>query len=482
MSYMNCGKLLAETGEYSFPYYSLGENGKRNLEISEPNTIWPPLTSFLLATILWLGLSTKVAICAIIVAFSGTAIFSSWLLSYRITKSICASNIIAILIMTNWAFRLWVQLSFMAEAIFITVTVVNALLLSNLFEKKELQRSIQYLLAGLCVSIAYYIKSAAPAFLLCSCATPFFLKMNSKERVKMIFWLGLGIALGIAYWLFRNLSFHTIGSAGSGPLPNAIVTSTFELLRIFVPFHGSYVASSVTIAFAMTFALLFFYLITLLFIKKECQQHCFVHFMKYYSSNPAFVFSLLYCVLFIAVILFAMYILPIASHIEMRYWLEIVPFAFPLGWVFFRHLISKLSGFHILHAKTIASLLIAVVLIANLREDVRNHNREWNILTGEQVALRKEIANIMKPVGFPVRFQSNQPVRFETLTGLTSWTIVDNDINTRTYLGKYCFVEFPELTPKAMNMDKDVRKAPYHWKVIGMTGEMAFYVNDIETP
>lgn len=470
MSYMNCGRALTESGEYSFPYYALVEGGGLVLERLEPNTVWPPLTSLILAGCLHIGFTLPVALTLVIVVFAGTSVYLSWIWAYTVTKSVRGANVVAAFITCNWAIHYWVQKSFMAEGVFLTVSLATSLLLVKLVEREQSFSFARCAVAGLCLSPAYYIKSAGPAFLLAGAILPLATNGAWAARFMRSVTIGGFAGLGALPWLIRNLSYNTIGSAGAGPLPNAIVVSVGELLRVFVPYHGPYAESRWTLALAAAFV--GFIALWCVCVAAGRSQHNLQRWRLESLRSPALAFSVIYPVAFIAVILFAMYVLPIASHIEMRYWMEIVPFFLPAVWVGVRTAMSYCHSHWLVVSRVVVVLLLILIFGANVREIVRNRARDWSFVPRDQQRIRSELALALHGSKFPVRFLSNRNVKFEALTGITAWKM---EIVLEAEKASYCFVEFSPAVNGTMSFDTQTIRPPTGWLRIGTIADMTLY-------
>jgi hypothetical protein len=475
LAYLNCGKSLASKSEYSFPYYFLDNTFSLKFDFSEPNTVWPPLTSFILSLLLKLGLSVSIAVKFMIVFFAGTSIFFSWLFTNRILKSTYASNIVSLLIISTWAFRYWVQLSFMSESIYLTFTLGISLLIFEFFHKHTKRSIILLFILGIIISIPYYIKSAAPSFLLASLISVLFFGKSRKEKSISFLFISLGVFTGAIFWLLRNLSFNTIGSAGVGAIHNSFFISILELLRIFVPYHGAYFENKFTIVLAGAFLLLFSLLTFGIFCCNKNFITKLLNFFKSNLANPAFTISFFYCISFVVVTFFAMYVLPKASHFEMRYWMELIPFAYPIIWLTLRQLINSAETYFIIPFKTLGYLILFVVLLANVKEDYRNNSKSLNRLNTNHAQKRLKIGNLLKPY-LPLRFYSNKNVKFETLTELTCWKFDYKSTYDPGFNGKYCFVKFKDSNIESLDLVKTDQSIPTGYKYIGTIDEVEYYI------
>lgn len=327
---------LYTEGKYGWPSYELSNDGSVCIAHSAPNTVWPPSCAAIIVSLRYVGFTEIKAVRIFVSFFAGLTFSLVYLLAFRITNRQWLSIGITITMASMWNSYYWIIHSFMPEGIYISFTVLSTLLAISVLEKVRSKnvKPHHFILLGFVTGLTYYIKSAAPAFILSLIMS--FLILSKSENYKMswrqIMLFLTAIALTSMPWFLRNFNIGTIGGAGVAS-PTPIRDSLFSLLRLFVPKHGSYFENKITLVFALLFVLivaLMFFLTFKRSIKNFVNKSTYKAIISKILITPAYLLSILYCFTFVIVILFAIYVVPKASHIETRYWLEVFPFAIPV--------------------------------------------------------------------------------------------------------------------------------------------------------
>lgn len=330
----------------------------------------------------------------------------------------------------------------MAEGLFITSTLISAILLIRHLSSVKDSKKIYLFLIGITVGFSYLIKSAAPAFIFSSTLLVFLNYKTLKEKFTYSFIFGIGVLVTALPWLLRNLLSNTIGSSGSGPTKHAIRESISNLLRLFIPKHGGYFESKTTILFAFLFIVSILILLTLPIIRKSLIKPALTSIFNKIRDDNKFKFILIYLVFFISVMLFSMYLVPLAINIETRYWMEIFPFIAPF---FYSISMAFWKEYDIKYKYLVTRIFIfmaVLICFSNISEIYRNSKKDWITLNSDadRAKIRRELSTIINS-DKNVRFISNKAVDFEVKTGLTSWPDLDyNDSNLN------CFIELPYLS------------------------------------
>jgi hypothetical protein len=473
LSYYNSARSIAANGKFCFPFYELSSVGEIKMVGQEVNTIWPPATSFLLSIFAMVGFNLFYSLIFLISIFTFLSAYLIWHLSYVLTNSLKAANLVSFMLLSMWAFRYWVESSFMAEGLFISATLIAPLYLFQINSKVNL-KIVHFVVYGLLLSLSYYVKSVAPAFIIAGLLTIFIFPPTRK--FKFLASASLGVFMGVLPWLFRNLSYGTIGSAGSGPLPSTVLLSITEFIRLFTPRHGDFFESKITVIGAC----LFLIAIPLIFILSVFQKgsakiilHKIVNNLK---INILLVFSVVYSIVFVVILIVSIYVLQKTSFIEMRYWLVLLPFILPSAYILLREI-------YFIKAAMIRKMLFYIPLTVyilsvalNIIESYRNSDRVWNRLPLNQAANAYEIHKLLG-LNRDIRFFSNSHVRFETYTGLTDW---DRVIKSDTFTGRYCYVAFPPEPFNTMVLDSKATTLPIGWLKIASLNGIQFYVDPTE--
>jgi hypothetical protein len=470
LSYFNCAKSLEANFSHSFPFSELDQTGKSAIVYFEPNTVWPPATSFSLFLLLKLGISKYLGLQILIILFAAISIGLTWKLARLITESNLASNIITLQLMTMWAFRYWVAESFMAEGLFITFSIIPPLFVSAINNHSNIKLG-SFLVAGFLFSLTYYIKSAAPAYILAGWISVFI--FSKQDKVKNLFLFSIGAAIGVLPWLLRNLSHGTIGSAGSGPLPNTIVLSITEFIRLFIPRHGNFLESKVIVISAGLFLLSIGFIALLVILKKDELKRLINTFNEFSKHNYLFLFTWIYVLIFVVVLMISIYVFKKTSFIEMRYWMELMPFIMPSVWIFMRGIYHNQIGIRRKLIYRISMGLLSLIIVLNVFEGIRNEKRIWNRLPISQEANALEIRHSLG-VNKNVRFFSNNHVKFETFSGLTDWDKVNDTLD---FKGVFCYVVFPPEPINTMLLEAKVESPPAGWVKISSLKDMEFYMD-----
>jgi hypothetical protein len=139
-------------------------------------------------------------------------------------------------------------------------------------------------------------------------------------------------------------------------------------------------------------------------------------------------FPLIYLLLFIGIIFFAIYFVPKASHIETRYWMEIFPFIAPVVYLVAQKLFLQKSK----NIQQLISILTVSMLVTimgyNMYETKRNFNRKWTILSteAEKKEFRDKLCSLVP--GKTIEYSSNFGNELFAKSGLSYWnTNTKND-------------------------------------------------------
>lgn len=429
---LNCAQSLSIASEHSFPYYCLKEDGFTQLVDLEVNTIWPPGTSFLVSRLMFLGFNLNIAVEIYISLFIYLNLILCFYLvrCFRIGTNV--SLVISLLYGSLWQFSYWCGLSLMAESLFMTISMASFIWLNHCMKNKG--PWFYWFILGLIAGLSYYVKSASPGFILAVVLTVFIYSKGIKNKILKTSICGLGVFISVAPWLVRNISYGTLGSEGSGPQTHAILVSSLSFIRLFIPKHGGLFENLyvpvLMVLFLITIITYLWY--NKLFLNKIIQT-VYDSVMKKQNIGP--MFSIIYGLSFLMIMFFAMYILPLASHIETRYWLTLFPF---IAASFYK--ISKTSDNSIVKRKNnrLLILLSMIILGANLVETYSNLKKNWTVLFSEKKYSENRLALSSMITNFPAVFHSNYDVRFETENGLTSWPLDNLDTSYFHY-----FIEYP---------------------------------------
>lgn len=277
----------------------------------------------------------------------------------------------------------------------------------------------------------------------------------------------LGVVLGIAPWLFRNISIGTIGGSGAaGEAP--VVQSIVSLLRLFVPYHGQYLSSKITII-CLGIVLLFS---ALLFVQvfKSFKTNWFEKLHSRLVSNSIELISVSYLVSFMGVIFIAIFIIPKASHIETRYWLEVLPFMGPVVVCWFRDISVKLNIPKRLQSISIAIILLTMVGV-NIQETNRNFNKTWTILKmdDEQQKLRSEITKLVP--GDEIYYSSNFGNELFAQFGLSYWSTWESGPQDAVNL----YISYESTNHDIMTLGNIESAPPKSWEYIGDVNGFKIY-------
>lgn len=472
MSYLNCAQSIATSQEHSFPYFALSKDGNRNLIYLEKNTIWPPATSVVIALQLKLGISVVNAARNLILFFTFSSVLLCFIFSYKICRSETLSSVITVVFFSMWTFHYWIAVSVMSEGLFITVTLLSSIYLITIFDSSKF-RLLNFFLVGLITGSTYYIKSAAPAYILACGLAILLSNVDWSKRLKNSILYGLGACLVILPWLLRNLNLGTVGSQGSGPRSSAIFDSLLCFVRLFIPKHGSFFESKWSIA-AFIICLLILIFVLLVGVQQlKSINHNFRNSIKPILENQGIRLSFIYIFCFIAVMIFAMVVLPLASHIESRYWMELYPFVIPTLVMVFRSIklpnSTKYGKLQYIGLVVITS----IIFISNVIEIQKNRKKSWIILQSDKSRLteRIKLSESLQLDG-PAIFSSNHRVKFEVKTGLTSWS-VDNPQYPNSQLAHY-YVVYP-VDPNSMNLTPISNSLPDKYIYINESEGVKYY-------
>lgn len=469
LSYYNSARSIASNRIFSFPFYELSSVGEIKMVGQEVNTIWPPATSFFLSLFAMVGFNLFYSLILLISIFTFLSVYLIWRLSYALTNSHKAANLVSFMLLSMWAFRYWVESSFMAEGLFISVTLIAPLYLFQINSKENL-KIVHFVVYGLLLSMSYYVKSVAPAFIIAGLLT--ILIFSPTRKFKFLVGTSFGIFLGVLPWLLRNLSYGTIGSAGSGPLPNTVILSITEFIRLFTPRHGNFMESKITVIGAGLFLIAIPLIFILSLLQKGSIKSLLNMIDRVFKTNILLIFSIVYSFVFVIILIVSIYVLQKTSFIEMRYWMELLPFVLPSVYILLREIYSTKDGMirKLLFYIPLSVYILSVTL--NIFESYRNTNRVWNRLPLNQAANAYEIHKTLG-LNKDIRFISNSHVKFETYTGLTDWERV---IDSVAFKGVYCFAAFPPEPFNTMVLDSKVSTPPIGWVKILTLNDIEFYI------
>lgn len=450
-------QALYSEGNYSWPTYEISNEGSVSIVHSTPNTVWPPSCAAVIMTLRKAGFSEITAVRIFVSFFAGLTFSLVYLLAFRITNRLLVSLAISMTMASMWNSYYWIIHSFMPEGIYISFTVLSTLLAINVLEKVRSKnvKPHHFILLGFVTGLTYYIKSAAPAFILSLVMS--FLILSRSANYKMawsqIMLLLTSIAMTSLPWFLRNLSIGTIGGAGVAS-PTPIRDSLFALLRLFVPKHGSYFENKITLVFALIFVLivaLIFFLSFKRLIITFLNISTYKKVISKIVTTPTYLLSILYCCTFVIVILFAIYVVPKASHIETRYWMEVFPFAIP---VILSVVLSQSNKRLQNYSRSVKYLLYAVVsliFISNLLEITRNQRQVWTILKSEehQKRFRKTLIEKLE-TSKNVRYTTNYGNQLFADSGLSYWDVRDTLDSSNKNLNIY--LEYTVEQTKTMSL------------------------------
>lgn len=473
MSYLNCSISIVDRNEHSFPYFALNEEGKSILIFTEKNTIWPPATSATLAFFQNIGLSLLLSAQVFILIFNFLSIFLTFLFSIRLSKSIWASSIIAILLAFSWNFYFWISVSVMAEGLFISTTLISALLIIYQFDNERKSTHFSWIIVGLVIGFNYYIKSAAPAFILAALLSIFLFKGLWKNKFQRTILTSIGVFISAFPWFLRNINLGTIGSAGSGPTKHAIVESSTNLLRLLIPRHGSFTENKLIILMSILL-ILCGVLIVLIILKSYLNNKSILkNFVEKYKNDIGLQIPIYYIISFIIVMFISMYILRLAINIETRYWMEIIPFLAPFVYVFFSNQFENLNRKQYNIAKQISYVMLSIIGITNIFEIIRNEKKDWIILENEKTRklICKKIQSTIHNKS-NIRFISNRPVDFEITTGLTSWPLDSARIDTTS---TYYMALFPLNNLNSISLSQKEMAIPDNYRYLSTVQHFKIY-------
>ncbi len=410
---------MVETGEHAWPTYELGAEGTLKIVSLEKNTVWPPMSASIVAALIKLGFSEHMSVFIFTVFFAGLTLMLAFVFSLNVTNSFKASLLITLLFFSLWNFQYWISRSYMPEGLYISITLLIGVYLMEIIRNHRYSFT-NLLLLGILTSSTYYIKSAAPAFILAVLTSLFiyFLRQGLIKSVKLSSSVALGVLIGATPWVIRNLYIGTIGGSGAaGESP--LFQSVLSLLRLIVPHHGAYFSSKISLVIlglVLVLIMLIGYLLIRGFNLKK--QH---NFISQTTSSMEILFPLIYLLIFIVIIFFAIYIVPKASHIEERYWMEIFPFIVPIVYLVAKKLfLQKSKNMQQLISILTVSMLITV-MVYNMYETKRNFNKKWTILSSEEEKkeFREKLCSLVP--GKTIKYSSNFGNELFAKSGLSYW-------------------------------------------------------------
>jgi len=423
-------RALHADGEYAWPTYDLTSKGKLETTQFEPNTVWPPACATLIVALQKIGFAEVSAVRIFVAFFAGLTLALVFLLSFKITRLKWLSIFITVSMSLMWNSYYWIIHSFMPESLYISFTILVSLAAMRLLEKlKDGKAKIHHFVAlGVLTGLTYHIKSAAPAFILSIVLSLYILNRFKDFKISIsqgITFLA-SIALTALPWFIRNLMIGTIGGSGAAS-QTPLRDSVFSLLRLFVPRHGSYFENKLTIIFALLLISMLGLLVIISVGKsyhKVFQKSYLQNLLRTTSGKPHKVIPIVYSISFVAVIFFAIYIVPKASHIETRYWMEIYPFAVPVIFGAFIKLSERKKPLVQLITKACMFGILGIVVVSNVLEIKRNSSKQWTLLKSEeaQAQFRSELCSKLKATSV-VRYTTNYGNQLFADTGLSYWDV-----------------------------------------------------------
>lgn len=461
---------ILDNNVHAWPSYLLEKDGSLKTIMSEKNTVWPPLTASIITSLRIFGLSQFNAVFIFTTFFAGFVLFCAYLFAFEVTNSILLSTLSTITFFSLWGFQYWISNSFMPEGLYVSITLIIALFYIKVMKSNHSLGKL--LLLGLITSTTYYIKSAAPAFMMSVniAAFLYFLKSGFFSSIKKTSAIVFGIVIGALPWLYRNILIGTIGGSGAaGHSP--VLQSILSFFRLFIPYHGTYFEKVHTMVGLVLFTLLIL-TIGFIFIRNSSKSFSWFNF-KSCLNNPPYLISLSYIFSFLIVIFIAIFIIPKASHIEMRYWLEIYPFIVPFVLSILANRFYTYSLKIKKQIKVLSIILFTLIVVFNLTETHRNFSKDWTILRTQEVQMqfRNKLCKL-----FPnktITYFSNYGNELFVQSGLSYWDtrgIIPNDSNN-----VQVFLSFKPSNNVLMTLSK-ISEPPVGWEKFGEVNNFDVYI------
>ncbi len=467
-------KSISASGVHGFPTFGMKEDAELVMIDTKPNTVWPPMMSAATAALTGMGIDLQSAVRWQTVLLSALTLMSCFILSCEITRSIVGGVATTTLLLILFPFRYWLLEGFMAEGIFISTTVLCVVAAHRLLQKATVPSWWQLILLGAFAGTTYYQKSVAPAFIV---SVPLMVllksgKLADRVRICTSYFMG-SFAICLPLFL-RNLSLGTVGGSGPGARTHAMAESALSLVRLFVPRHGAFTESTRAIVMGGLLLLLIGLFSLLIIWKLPQRKICLGSLARTLRMGvPARLLSICYVGMYILAVLAALYLVPKASHIETRYWMEMAPFFMPVCWWLMTAVIERIDPLFRKVAIVLVALGLVNVVAASLIEQGRTAGFQRNILQSgsHQLEMRQKICRMLSVAG-DVAFISNQGYRLETETGLTS---VIEEHAKRLEGVHVAYAAYPEESASSMSLVKNPPQPPNGWKLLGIVGEISIY-------
>lgn len=454
---------------HAWPSYVLENDGMLVLIKSEKNTVWPPLTAALVASLRFLGLSQSCAVFVFTTFFAGLTLACCFLFAFEVTKSIQLSTLSTITFFSFWGFQYWISKSYMPEGLYISMTLIIGLYFINVI--KNGGTFWKFILLGVLTSSTYYVKSAAPAFIISVALSVFlyFMRSGFVKSFRQSTGFVIGAFMGAFPWLYRNIMIGTIGGSGvAGDSP--VLQSVLSFFRLFIPYHGAYFENNTTLL-GLAFFILIISILGFIFMQKSGANFFFSN-VKMILKKPSHLLSISYFFSFLGVIFIAIFIIPKASHIEMRYWLEIYPFWVPVLLAMLSNLYSGYDKQTKNIIKGLSFVLFTFLVSFNLRETAKNFKKEWTIVRSEseQLAFRKALSNT-----FPnnrITYFSNYGNELFAQSGLSYWDTRDSLASDNQL---QVFLHYRLNNKNEMTLGDISAPPPMGWKKYGTITDFDIY-------
>lgn len=470
-------RSLLEVQRYGWVFWRLTEDGGKVPGGFDVNTIWPPALPALLAGAVWAGAEAQVAMRWLVVIWAALTAAGTFAVARMVTASTRAAALVTGLYLTLFNVQWWVMESFMAEGIYLAMTCGGMLLFHRVASRAG-PSGLVFLPLGLALASVYYLKSIGPGFLLAACVSVLCLRQwPIRQRILSAGWLGVGCAVGGAPWLLRNLALGTIGSGGQA-IAHPIIASLLDLGRLFVPRHGAFMESQVTVGLLGLLAVAVAVGAGALVLPRGRWERAGKWLAAIESAGPGAVFALVYTVIFIVAVSVGV-ALEKTGWVETRYWMEIGLFFLLFGWLAAATGRNELGGTARLAVSGAVVVAAAVIAASNWIElaRTRSFGRQRFPTEAQRQEARAELARRLKPFEH-VTFISNEKYRFGFESGLSAvGTIAEARKRPDGLdLGKLVYVAYPVLERPTMALVKTPPAVPPDWISAGTWGEATLHV------
>jgi hypothetical protein len=476
VAYLESARSLLETQRYGWLVWELGGNEQLRPGSFEVNTIWPPALPALLAGTLWLGVEPQLAVRCLVALFAGLAVATSYGVAALILRPGPLAMGVTLLYAGMFEFQWWVVESWMAEGIYLAAVGGGIVLFHRM--ARESTPAPAFLALGLLFSVAYYLKSIGPAFILAAGVSMLALRQWSLgRRIVCATWLAAGCAVGALPWLLRNLSYGTIGSGGQA-IAHPILQSSLDLVRLFVPRHGPYLQSPRTVVLLGLFAFGGLVLAGALILPRGRRGRAVEWLSRIEAAGPGAVFALVYLLVFVAAAS-AGVALEKTGWIETRYWMEIGLFLLAFAALAVRTGAALLEGLPARVVRPAAWVVVACLFVANLWEFAHTwpQTRLRLPTAMQQSDVRRDIVRLLPPAE-RFAFVSNERYRFGVESGLTASFSEAEAVRRaggRERL-QLVYAAYPLDRQMDMALVKTPPTVPAGWVEVGRLGAMSLHV------